>query len=161
MVQALKKCQHYLLPKEFIVYTDNHALSFLNGRKKPSHKHMKWVERLQAYTFTIKHKKGKTIKVADALIRRVCMVQEAQLQSVGIDSLKQLYKDDEDFSEIYEVVENVGKDVPEQAKVSLDQEQNNEEDVHNDNDNDGQTLIIEGNIGGEENVTQPKSGITN
>ena len=31
MVQALKIWRHYLLPKEFIVYTNNHALSFLNG----------------------------------------------------------------------------------------------------------------------------------
>lgn len=30
MVQALRKWRHYLLPKEFIVFTDNHALSFLN-----------------------------------------------------------------------------------------------------------------------------------
>lgn len=30
MVQSLRKWRHYLLPKQFIVYTDNHALSFLN-----------------------------------------------------------------------------------------------------------------------------------
>lgn len=48
MVQALKKWRHYLLPKEFVVFTDNHALSFLNSQEKLSHRHMKWVEDLQA-----------------------------------------------------------------------------------------------------------------
>ena len=34
MVQSLRKWRHYLLPKEFIVYTNNHALSFLNRKEK-------------------------------------------------------------------------------------------------------------------------------
>lgn len=31
IVQVLKKWRKYLLPREFLVYIDNHALSFLNG----------------------------------------------------------------------------------------------------------------------------------
>lgn len=46
LVQSLKKWQNYLLPKEFIVYTDNHALSFLNGQEQLNQKHLKWVEYL-------------------------------------------------------------------------------------------------------------------
>lgn len=65
LVRALRKWRHYLLPKEFIVYSDNQALSFLNSQEKLSHRHMKWVEYLQAYTFNIKHKKGVLNKVAD------------------------------------------------------------------------------------------------
>ena len=63
---------------------------------------MKWVEQLQAFTFSIKHKKG-TNKVADALNRRVTLVEEVQVQSMGIDALKELYKDDLDFGEIHKV----------------------------------------------------------
>ncbi|GLJ13208.1 hypothetical protein SUGI_0207710 [Cryptomeria japonica] len=103
LVQALKKWRHYLLPKEFVVYTDNQALSFLNSQEKLSHKNMKRVESIQAYTFTIKHKKGVANKVADALSRRSLIVQEVKLQSVGIDSLKGMYEGDEDFHEIYKV----------------------------------------------------------
>ena len=55
------------MPKEFFVYTDNHALSFLNRQEKLNHRHMKWIEFLQAYTFIIKHKKGVRNKVADAI----------------------------------------------------------------------------------------------
>ena len=46
MVQTLKKWRHYLIPKEFVVYTDNHALSFLNSQEKLSVKYLKWVEQL-------------------------------------------------------------------------------------------------------------------
>jgi ribonuclease HI len=44
LVQALKKWRYYLFPKEFVVFTDNQALSFLNNQEKLSHKHTKWVE---------------------------------------------------------------------------------------------------------------------
>ena len=43
MVQSLRKWRHYLLPKEFVVYTNNHALSFLNRLEKLNHRHMKWI----------------------------------------------------------------------------------------------------------------------
>lgn len=91
------------MPREFIVFTDNHALSFLNGQDKLNHRHAKWVEYLQAYTFTMKHKKGQANKVVDALIRRSMMVQEIQLESVGIDALKGMYKDDDDFKDAFAV----------------------------------------------------------
>lgn len=74
MVKALKKLRHYLLPKEFIVYTDNHALSFLNGQEKLNQRHIKWVEKIQPYTFTIKHKKGVSNKVANSLSRRTLTI---------------------------------------------------------------------------------------
>lgn len=71
LVQALRKWRHYLLPKEFMVFFDNQALRFLNSQDKLSHKHMEWVEYIQAYTFTIKHKNGIANRVADALSHRL------------------------------------------------------------------------------------------
>ena len=46
VVQALKKWRHYLLPKEFVLYSDNHALQFINNQPKLNQKHGKWVEYL-------------------------------------------------------------------------------------------------------------------
>ena len=64
---------------------------------------MKWVEQLQAFTFSIKHKKGTANKVADGLSWRITLVEEVQIQSMGINSLTDLYKDDLDFGEIHKV----------------------------------------------------------
>ena len=44
LVQALKKWRHYLLPKEFVVFIDNKALSFINSQEKLSLRHIKWME---------------------------------------------------------------------------------------------------------------------
>ena len=52
LVQSLKKWRHYILSKEFIVYTYNQALSFINSQEKLNHRHMKWVETLQAFMFS-------------------------------------------------------------------------------------------------------------
>ena len=84
MVQALKKWRHYLLPKDFVVYIDSHALIFLNGQEKLNQRHLKWVEWLQVFTFLIKHKKGVRKKVVDSFGRRVVTTYEIQLQSVGM-----------------------------------------------------------------------------
>ena len=88
LVQDLKRWRYYLLPNEFVVYTDNQTLSFLNRQEKLSHRHMKWMEYLQAYTFTIKHKRGISNKVADALSRRNLIVSQIQLESMELKHSK-------------------------------------------------------------------------
>ena len=106
IVQSLKHWRHYLMPKEFILFSDNHALQFIMQQPKLSQKHVKWVDFLQGFTFVIKHISGKTNKVADALSRKSLMVQESQIQTLGFDFLKDLYKFGLDFKESYEVILN-------------------------------------------------------
>jgi hypothetical protein len=43
-IQALKKWRHYLVPKEFFWYSDNHALQFITQPEKLNQKHVKWVK---------------------------------------------------------------------------------------------------------------------
>ena len=70
---------------------------------------MKLIEFLQAYTFTIKHKKGETNKVVDALSKRNLTIQEIQLESIGIHAMKDMYEQDEDFKEAYQVCKSMGE----------------------------------------------------
>ena len=44
IIQSLKHWRHYLMPKEFILFSNNHALEFLMQQPKLSQKHVKWVE---------------------------------------------------------------------------------------------------------------------
>jgi hypothetical protein len=69
IVQALKKLRHYLIPKEFFIYTDNHALQFISRQTKLNQRHAKKVEFLENFTFVIKHTSGKANKFVDALSR--------------------------------------------------------------------------------------------
>lgn len=65
-MRALDHWSHYLICKEFILFSDHEALKYINGKYKLNRRHAKWVEFLQGYTFHIKHKSGKQNQVADA-----------------------------------------------------------------------------------------------
>jgi hypothetical protein len=43
VIQALKNWRHYLMPKEFILYTNNHVLQFITRKEKLNERHAKWV----------------------------------------------------------------------------------------------------------------------
>jgi ribonuclease HI len=74
IIQALKKWRHYLIPKEFILYSDNHALQFVTQQEKLNQRHAKWVEYMQNFTFVIKHISGTANKVVDALSRKCLLL---------------------------------------------------------------------------------------
>ena len=71
VVQTLRYWHHYLLPKEFALYSDHEALIHVNSQKKLNHHHGKWVSVLQEYTFVNRHKSGVENKAIDALSRVV------------------------------------------------------------------------------------------
>ena len=76
IVQALKHWRHYLMPKEFVFYSDSHALHYIMQQPKLNQKHAKWVVFLQSFTFVLKHISGQSNWVADALSRRNLIIQE-------------------------------------------------------------------------------------
>jgi len=64
------------MPREFVLFSDNHALKFIMQQPKLNQKHAKWVEVLQSFTFVLKHISGQSNWVANALSRRQLIVQE-------------------------------------------------------------------------------------
>jgi ribonuclease HI len=107
VIQALKKWRHYLVPKEFVLYSDNHALQFMMQQGKLNQKHAKWVEFMQNFTFVTKHISGTANKVVDALSRKCFLMKEFKVKTLGFDNLKEMYRDDPDFKEAYEVSGNL------------------------------------------------------
>ena len=95
------------MPKEFMLYSDNHALQFINSQPKLNKKHAKWVEFLQNFTFVINHTSGKSNKVVDSLSEINLILREIKVSSLGFESLINMYKEDVDFKYIYAACENL------------------------------------------------------
>jgi hypothetical protein len=95
-----------LIPKEFVFYSDNHALEFVTQQEKLNRKHEKWVEYMHNFTFLIKHISGTANKVADALSRKCLLLQEFRVKTLGFENIRDMYVGDADFAEAYEAAEN-------------------------------------------------------
>ena len=54
LVRALETWQHYLLSKEFVIYTDNESLKHLKGTNKLNKRYAKWSEFLESFPYIIK-----------------------------------------------------------------------------------------------------------
>jgi hypothetical protein len=102
----LEHWSHHLLHKEFILHFDHEALKYLSSQQKLIKQHAKWSEFLQAYSFSIKHKSGKLNQVADALSRRHSLLNTMQVQVLGFEVVKELYKDDPDFGNAWKECSN-------------------------------------------------------
>lgn len=101
VVQALRYWRHYLLPQEFVLFSDHEALRYLNSKKKLNPRHAKWVEFLQEYTFVLKHKSGVENKPADALSRKNSLLHTMSVEVIGFDKLKEEYLTCLDFGSLY------------------------------------------------------------
>jgi len=101
VVQALHYWCHYLLPQEFVLYSDHEALRYLNSQNKLNHRHGHWVEYLQAYSFVLKHKSRIENKAANALSHRVMLLSVISVEVTGFERLKKEYESCSEFGEIY------------------------------------------------------------
>ncbi|RVW13085.1 Transposon Ty3-I Gag-Pol polyprotein [Vitis vinifera] len=101
LVRALETWQHYLWTKEFVIHTDHESLKHLRGQGKLNRRHAKWVEFIETFPYVIKYKQVKENIVADALSRRYVVVSTLNAKLLGIQYVKELYANDDDFASVY------------------------------------------------------------
>ena len=104
--RALSQWSQYLLYKPFVLFSDHEALKFINHQHKLNRRHATWVEFLQAYNLTIKHKVGVHNVVADALSRKHSLLTSMQVKVVGYEMVKELYEKDVVFGEILKMCDD-------------------------------------------------------
>jgi hypothetical protein len=102
LVRVLETWQHYLWPKEFVMYSDHQSLKHIRGQAKLNKRHAKWVEFIETFPYIIKYKKGKENVIADALSRCYIMLSQLDYKFFGLEPIKELYATDVDFKDAYE-----------------------------------------------------------
>lgn len=101
IVQAIKHWRHYLVHRNFVLFTDHDALRHLDSQAKVSVRHASWIAFLQQFTFSIKHQSGKTNMVVDALSRRHTLLTTIHASVPGFAGFADLYSTDSFFGRIY------------------------------------------------------------
>ena len=71
IVQAVKKWQHYLQGRHFIIKTYHHSLRYFLSNRAHTSFQQKWVSKLLGFDYEIQYKSGSENVVADALSRVV------------------------------------------------------------------------------------------
>ncbi|XP_056850683.1 uncharacterized protein LOC130500016 [Raphanus sativus] len=101
IVQAIKHWRHYLVHRDFVLFTDHDALRHLDSQAKVSSRHAGWISYLQQFTFSIRHQSGATNRGADALSRRHSLLTTMHTRVTGFESFADLYSTDAFFAKIH------------------------------------------------------------
>ena len=69
IIYGLRKFEHILKFKKFIIHTDSKALTYLQTMKKLTGIYFRWLSEIQEYDFEIRHRPGKKNSNCDAMSR--------------------------------------------------------------------------------------------
>ena len=71
VILGLRKFEHILRARKFLIRTDSSAITFIQGLKEARGIFARWLIYLSSFDFDIIHRPGKTNKAADALSRTI------------------------------------------------------------------------------------------
>ena len=105
VIRCLQTWQHYLMAKEFVIYSDHESLKYISGQKRLDKRHAKWSTFMESFPYVLKYKKGKENIVADALSRRAMVMNVCETKFLGMEILKELYPEDSEFRTVWKATE--------------------------------------------------------
>ena len=79
----------------------------MKGQGKLHKRHAKWVEFIKPFPYAIKYKQGKENVVPDALSRSYALISTLNAKLLGFEYIKELYVNDPDFSNVFNVCKKV------------------------------------------------------
>ncbi len=124
VVFALKEWEYYLKDNHFLLQTDHNSLQYIHQQKQLNKSRIaRWIDFLAEFNFTIKYIPGKTNSAADALSRVDLEAHRIELTPTDtsqelLKEIKEHYKEDKDFNEIYDILSN-DKKVPKKINVYI------------------------------------------
>ena len=92
VVRALYAWEHYLIQKEFILYTDHQALKSVTRQTTINQMHARWISFIQRFAFSI-----------STSCKAACLIS-IRADVFGFDHFRELYHQDRNFAEIFGVV---------------------------------------------------------
>ena len=85
LVKSIDHYRHYLLGREFQLWTDHKALEYMKNAKDPAGRLLRWALTLQEYKFTVKYIKGEE-NLSDILSRPT--INQVNYQNATLDCNK-------------------------------------------------------------------------
>jgi len=86
LVRDVQTWEHYIVSKEFSIYSDHESLKYLKGQHKLNKRHAKRMEFLEQFSY-----------VVDALSKRHTLFLKLGTQILGFDQILELYAQDSEF----------------------------------------------------------------